>query len=102
MRSTPGFIRFSLLRAPGMIKSYFGEQFDLPPLPGVQQSHQVLSLEERMAFTDALLPEFDHEMATTRKTLERVPEEKLGWKPHPKSSSLGQLSSHIVNMLGWA
>ena len=55
-----------------------------------------------MAFNDALLPEFDHEMATTRKTLERVPEDKLGWKPHPKSSSLGQLSSHIVNMLGWA
>ena len=54
-----------------------------------------------MAFTDALLPEFDHEMANTRKTLERVPDDKLGWKPHPKSSSMGQLASHIVNMLGW-
>ena len=54
-----------------------------------------------MALGDALLPEFDHEMANTRKTLERVPDDKLGWKPHPKSSSMGQLASHIVNMLGW-
>jgi len=54
-----------------------------------------------MAFTDALLPEFDQEMASTRKTLERVPEDKLGWKPHSKSYSMGQLASHIVNMLGW-
>ena len=37
---------------------------------------------------DALLPKFDPEMANTRKTLERCPEDKFGWKPHPKSFSM--------------
>ena len=50
---------------------------------------------------DALLPEFDHEMANTRKVLERCPEEKFGWKPHPKSFAMGALATHIVNMAGW-
>ena len=43
-----------------------------------------------MAITQALLPEFDREMANTRKTLERVPDDKLGWKPHEKSMTLGR------------
>ena len=51
---------------------------------------------------DALLPEFDQEMANTRKTLERCPEDKFGWKPHPKSFSMGSLATHIANMTGWA
>ena len=42
-----------------------------------------------MAMVDALLPEFDHEMTTTRKLLERVPDDRLDWKPHAKSFSLG-------------
>ena len=50
---------------------------------------------------DALLPEFDQEMANTRKTLERIPEDKLSYKPDPKSMSLGQLAAHIVEMTGW-
>jgi uncharacterized damage-inducible protein DinB len=50
---------------------------------------------------DALLPEFDQEMANTRKTLERCPEDKYGWKPHPKSFSMGSLATHIANMTGW-
>ncbi|HEX7183198.1 MAG TPA: DinB family protein [Thermoanaerobaculia bacterium] len=54
-----------------------------------------------MPIRDALLPEFDHEMATTRRLLERVPEEKAAWKPHPKSFSLGDLSVHIANLLTW-
>ncbi len=54
-----------------------------------------------MSISAALLPEFDNEMATTRKTLERVPVEKFGWKPHEKSMSLGQLSSHLAEMPGW-
>ena len=41
---------------------------------------------------DALLAEYDHEMATTRRLLERVPESALGWKPHDKSMTLGQLA----------
>ncbi len=54
-----------------------------------------------MKITDALLPEFDQEMANTRKTLARVPDDKLKWTPHPKSFPMGSLATHIVNMLGW-
>ena len=45
---------------------------------------------------EALLPEFDREMTTTRKVLERVPNESLAWKPHAKSFSLGELASHVA------
>jgi uncharacterized damage-inducible protein DinB len=55
-----------------------------------------------MAISDALLPEFDHEMANTRKTLERVPDDKFGWKPHEKSFALGDLATHIGNLPSWA
>lgn len=54
-----------------------------------------------MAIRDTLLPEFDHEMATTRRLLERVPEGELGWKPHEKSMTLGQLAGHIANLPSW-
>jgi len=54
-----------------------------------------------MKLSDALLPEFDHEMATTRKTLERIPEDKLGWKPHEKSMSLGRLTGHVAELPGF-
>jgi uncharacterized damage-inducible protein DinB len=50
---------------------------------------------------DALIPEFDHEMATTRKVLERVPEQKFDWKPHAKSMSLGELATHVANIVWW-
>ena len=49
-----------------------------------------------MPLVDALLPEFDHEMTTTRKALERVPEDKFDWKPHAKSFSLGALATHVA------
>jgi uncharacterized damage-inducible protein DinB len=48
-----------------------------------------------------ILPEFDHEMANTRKTLERVPDNKFAWKPHEKSMTLGQLSTHLSNIPSW-
>jgi uncharacterized damage-inducible protein DinB len=54
-----------------------------------------------MRISEALLPEFDQESANTRKVLERCPEEKFGWKPHPKSFAMGSLATHIVNMAGW-
>jgi uncharacterized damage-inducible protein DinB len=54
-----------------------------------------------MAIKDALLPEFDHEMGTTRRLLERTPEAEFGWKPHDKSFSLGQLAGHIANIPHW-
>lgn len=54
-----------------------------------------------MAFTDALLAEFDHEMQTTRNLLERVPFEKAAWKPHDKSSGFAALASHLVQLAGF-
>ena len=54
-----------------------------------------------MAIAEALLPEFDREMTTTRKLLERVPEEKFAWKPHPKSMSLVELATHVAALPGW-
>jgi uncharacterized damage-inducible protein DinB len=50
---------------------------------------------------DALLPEYDHELATTRRLLERVPEAELAWKPHERSMSLGQLAGHVANLPFW-
>ena len=55
-----------------------------------------------MAIRDALLPEFDHEMATARRVIERVPEDKFGYKPHDKSMTMGRLASHIAEMPTWA
>jgi uncharacterized damage-inducible protein DinB len=54
-----------------------------------------------MAFADTFLPEFDHEMKTTRSLLERVPFENAAWKPHDKSTGLGALASHIANLAGF-
>ena len=54
-----------------------------------------------MAIKDALLPEYDHELATTRRLLDRVPDAEFGWKPHPKSMTLGQLAGHVANIPFW-
>ena len=54
-----------------------------------------------MTIAELLLPEVEQEMATTRRVLECVPDDKLGWKPHDKSWSMGDLASHIVNMIKW-
>jgi uncharacterized damage-inducible protein DinB len=54
-----------------------------------------------MTIAELLLPEFDQEMASTRRVLERVPDETLGWKPHEKSYSMGQLASHLANLMKW-
>ena len=54
-----------------------------------------------MAIVDALLPEFDHEFATTRRLLDRVPPAQFSWKPHDKSMSLGQLAAHLANIPFW-
>jgi uncharacterized damage-inducible protein DinB len=53
-----------------------------------------------MAIRDAILPEFTHEMATARKTLERVPEGKPDWAPHPRSMKMGRLAGHIAELPG--
>jgi len=54
-----------------------------------------------MPISQMILPEFDHEMANTRKTLARVPDDKFAWKPHEKSMSLGGLSTHLANIPSW-
>ena len=54
-----------------------------------------------MSISEALLPEFDQEMANTRRTLERIPEDKFDWKPHEKSMPLGDLAVHLATMVGW-
>jgi uncharacterized damage-inducible protein DinB len=54
-----------------------------------------------MKISDALLPEFDHEMANTRKVLERIPEDKFGWKPHAKSFVMGKLAAHVATLPSW-
>jgi len=51
-----------------------------------------------MKISDALLPEFDHEISTTRKLLERVPEDKWDWTPHEKSMKLGRLACHVAEL----
>ncbi len=55
-----------------------------------------------MKLSEIFLGEFDQEMANTRKTLERVPDDKLGWKPHEKSGTMGWLAGHVSNIPSWA
>jgi uncharacterized damage-inducible protein DinB len=54
-----------------------------------------------MAIKDALLPEFDHETGATRRLIERVPDADLGWRPHEKSYTMGQLAEHIAGIPRW-
>lgn len=55
-----------------------------------------------MSISQSLLPEFDHEMASTRKVLERIPDDKLNWKAHEKSNTIGWVGSHLANIPAWA
>ena len=54
-----------------------------------------------MSIAQTLLPEFDQEMATTRRLLERVPDDRYAWKPHAKSFSIGHLAQLLSWMPGW-
>lgn len=54
-----------------------------------------------MSIGQSLLPEFDQEMQNTRKTLERVPDNKWSWKPHEKSGTLGWLAAHVGTVPEW-
>src|SRR5688572_7808615 len=55
-----------------------------------------------MRIAEFLVREFDHEAASTRKVLDRVPEQHVEWAPHPKSKSLGELANHIAGLPVWA
>lgn len=54
-----------------------------------------------MSIAQSFLPEFEQEMASTRKVLERVPEDKFDWKAHPKSNTIGWVAAHLVEIPGW-
>jgi uncharacterized damage-inducible protein DinB len=54
-----------------------------------------------MSYAERILPEFDQEMANTRKVLERIPAEKLDWKAHPKSNTIGWNANHLAEIPGW-
>src|SRR5918912_375550 len=49
----------------------------------------------------AIIAELKHEAASTKKILQRVPEDKFDWKPHEKSMSLGRLASHVAELPGF-
>lgn len=55
-----------------------------------------------MSISQTLLPEFDQEMASTRKLLEVVPEDKFDYKPHEKSMAMGRLAGHVAELPLWA
>jgi uncharacterized damage-inducible protein DinB len=54
-----------------------------------------------MSIAATFLPEFEHEMASTRRILERMPHERAAWKPHPKSFSMGDLGLHLAQLPNW-
>ena len=54
-----------------------------------------------MTIGQSMLPEFDEEMKNTRKVLERVPDDKWGWKPHEKSGTVGWLAGHVGTIPDW-
>ena len=62
-------------------------------IPPLSLSGDKERMDKPMALSAVLLPEFDQEMANTRKTLERVPDSKFSWKPHQKSSAMGPLAA---------
>jgi uncharacterized damage-inducible protein DinB len=55
-----------------------------------------------MSISQSLLPEFDQEMANTRKVLERIPQNKLTWKAHEKSNTIGWVGMHLAEIPSWA
>ncbi len=54
-----------------------------------------------MSYAESILPEFEEEMVNTRKVLERVPEDKLDWRAHAKSNTLGWNACHLAEIPGW-
>jgi uncharacterized damage-inducible protein DinB len=54
-----------------------------------------------MTYAETILPEFDQEMANTRKVLERIPDDKLNWQPHPKSHTIGWNANHVADIPAW-
>jgi uncharacterized damage-inducible protein DinB len=57
--------------------------------------------ERTMTIGHSIIPELEHEIATTKKYIDRLPADKLDWKPTEKSMAMGRLAQHIVEMVGW-
>jgi uncharacterized damage-inducible protein DinB len=55
-----------------------------------------------MTIRDFLLAEYDHEVAATRRLLDRLDDAQLAWRPHERSMSLGGLGTHLASIPGWA
>ncbi len=53
-----------------------------------------------MAIVDGMLQELEQEAQTTRRVLERIPENQLNWRPHPKARTLGELALHVATVPG--
>lgn len=54
-----------------------------------------------MSYADTLLTEFDQEMTNTRKVLERIPDDKLSWKAHPRSNTIAWNANHVADIPNW-
>ena len=54
-----------------------------------------------MPFIDVLLPEYDREAGSTRRLLERIPDDTFGWKPHARSTPMGELAAHVADLPRW-
>jgi uncharacterized damage-inducible protein DinB len=54
-----------------------------------------------MTIGQSMLAEFDQEMQSTRKALERCPDDRWNWKPHEKSGTVGWLAGHVATMVSW-
>jgi uncharacterized damage-inducible protein DinB len=54
-----------------------------------------------MSLAETLLPEFDQEMASTRKVLQRIPDDKMDWRAHPKSNTIGWNANHLAESVEW-
>jgi uncharacterized damage-inducible protein DinB len=54
-----------------------------------------------MTYAETVLPEFDQEMANTRKVLERISDDKLDWQAHPKSHTIGWNANHLADLPNW-
>jgi uncharacterized damage-inducible protein DinB len=60
-----------------------------------------MSTPTQPSFKEWAFADLENEIVSTRRVLERVPGEHLGWKPHAKSFSLGELATHVANLLHW-
>lgn len=54
-----------------------------------------------MSISESILPEFEQEMSSTRKVLQRVPDDRLNWQAHEKSRSIGWVACHLAEIVGW-